>query len=105
MDEIKTTYIKDKETKPYNYKGLLIFQTIVVLILALCNAAMIYTSFNQLPTEANSDIVNQSIMQGYNKGVTDAVTYIASQASQCNYVPVNISGDIVTLVSVDCLKQ
>jgi hypothetical protein len=105
MDEIKTTDVKDKETKPYNYKGLLIFQTIVVLILALCNAALVYTYINQLPTEANSDIVNQSIMQGYNKGVTDAVTYIASQASQCNYVPLNISGQIVTLVSVDCLKQ
>ena len=41
----------------------------------------------------------------YESGIINTATYIANEAAQCKQVPLNISGQVINLVSVACLSQ
>jgi hypothetical protein len=96
MDEIITPI----ETEKPSYKGLLIFQTIVVIILA---ATLAYTLYTLGDMKSNEPVlINKSINEGYTNGANDAINYIANQASQCKQIFLNVSGQETEIFGVKC---
>jgi archaellum component FlaF (FlaF/FlaG flagellin family) len=73
---------------------------IIGILLAVCILGIIgYFAY-----EAYNNQIKEAQQISYEQGIVDAATYIAIEAAQCKQVPLNISNQIVTLVSVDCLR-
>jgi len=88
---------ESKPIKPKKSKSLLVIGIVVLLLIALGLAGW---DISKLTKD-----VGQSRQTGYNQGAIDIITYIATQASQCKQVPLNVSGQITILVSVNCLGK
>ena len=101
MDEIsQMPQIKEKKVGSGIMK--IVMLSIIFLLLA---GGIVYFGITIENMKSNESIlINQSAMAGYNQGATDVITYIAVETSQCKTVPLNVSGQIITLISVNCLQ-
>ena len=89
----------ETKTEPKKRKGkTIVIGTVIVLLIAALGLAAYDIS-------KHAKEIDQSKTEGYNQGAVDIITYIASQASQCKQVPLNVSGQVTTVVSLSCLNR
>jgi len=50
-------------------------------------------------------LANYVYKNGYNTGITTAVTQIITESEKCQPIPINVDDKKATLINVDCLKQ
>lgn len=84
-------------------------ERLMLIILSVCLLmAVVYIATSTYKTSQQNKITSaftQGVTQGYNKGLTDAITKIYQETNACQPVPIFVGEQTKNIIDIACLQQ